>query len=304
MRFAISIPQSARDSRFDDHALRAHLRRVEELGLFESGWAQEQVIGAGGALAPLQTLTYAAACTRDLRLGCAVFVLPLHNPLHLAKAIASLDCLSAGRLEVGVATGGRGRPFEAFGVDPDRPVARFNEALRLMKACWTEPEIDFDGRFWTLRGASMEPKPVQRPYPPVWFGGSAPAAMRRAVRHGHGFMGAGSQTTAQFAEQVTVAREQLREQSREPDTFRIGKRVYVHVDDDAARARQRLEDALTRHYGRGGWSEHMVAGPPETCAAGIRAVADAGAELILLNPLVDDARQLERLAAEVIPALS
>jgi alkanesulfonate monooxygenase SsuD/methylene tetrahydromethanopterin reductase-like flavin-dependent oxidoreductase (luciferase family) len=77
----------------------------------------------------------------------------------------------------------------------------------------------------------------------------------------------------------------------------------VHVDDDAARGRQRLEDALTRHYGRGGWSEHILAGPPEACAAGIRMVADAGAELILLNSLVDDAEQLERLAAEVIPAL-
>jgi probable F420-dependent oxidoreductase len=304
MRFAISIPQYARDSRFDDGALRAHLSRVEELGLFESTWAQEQVIGAAGSIAPLEILTYAAACTEQLRLACAVFVLPLHNPLHLAKAISSLDCLSHGRAEIGIATGGRGRPFEAFGVDAERPVARFNEALALMKACWTEPEINFDGEFWKLQGASMEPKPVQKPYPPVWFGGSVPAGMRRAVRHGDGFMGAGSQTPPQFAEQVKVVREELSAQGREPDTFRIGKRVYVHVEDDEASARRRLEDALTRHYGRGGWSEHIFAGPAETVSAGIRAVADAGAELILLNPLLDDAQQLERLAAEVIPALS
>jgi probable F420-dependent oxidoreductase len=304
MQFAISIPQYARDGHFDDRAFRAHLERVEELGCFESAWTQEQVLGAGETLAPLQTLTYAAACTRQLRLGCAVFVLPLHNPLHLAKAISSLDCLSHGRVEIGVATGGLGRPFGAFGVDADRPVARFNEALALMKVCWTEPEIDFDGRLWQLQGASMEPKPVQKPHPPVWFGGSAPAAMRRAVRHGHGFMGAGSQTAAQFAEQVRVAREQLDQQGREPDSFRIGKRVYIHVGDDESHARRQLEDALTRHYGRGGWSEHIVAGPPEVCVAGLRAVGDAGAELILLNPLIDDALQLERLSAEVIPALS
>ncbi len=304
MRFAISIPQYARDSRFDGDAFRAYLRRVEELGLLESAWVQEQVIGAAGNLAPLQTLTYAAACTERLRLGCAVFVLPLHNPVHLAKAISSLDCISHGRVEVGVATGGRGRPFGAFGVDADRPVARFNEALALMKACWTEREINFDGRLWKLQGVSMEPKPVQKPYPPLWFGGSAPEGMRRAVRHGDGFMGAGSQTTAQFAEQVKVVAEQLSAQARAPETFRIGKRVYVHVEDDAVRARRRLEDALTRHYGRGGWSEHIVAGSARECADGIRAVLDAGAELILLNPLLDDAQQLERLAAEVIPALS
>ena len=304
MRFAISIPQHAPDSRFDADAFRAHLRRVEELGLFESAWVQEQVLGPAGSLAPLQTLAFAAACTERVRLGCAVFVLPLHNPLHLAKAISSLDCISHGRVEVGVATGGRGRPFAAFGIDPDRPVARFNEALALMKACWTEREINFDGRLWKLERAAMEPKPVQKPYPPVWFGGSVPAGMRRAVRHADGFMGAGSQTAAQFAEQVKVVREEMSAQGRESDTFQIAKRVYVHVEDDAARGRRRLDDALTRHYGRGGWSEHILAGPADACAAGIRAVADAGAELILLNPMVEDAQQLERLAAEVIPALS
>src|ERR1700685_172443 len=238
MRFAISIPQYARESRFDDHAFRTYLRRVEELGLFESVWTQEQVIGAAGSLAPLQTLTYAAACTQRVRLGCAVFVLPLHNPLHLAKAISSLDLLSHGRVEVGVASGGRGRPCGAFGVDPDRPVARFNEALALMKACWTEDQINFDGRLWKLQGASREPNPVQKPHPPVWFGGSAPAAMRRAVRHGHGFMGAGSQTTSQVSEQVSVVSKELSARGRDPDTFPIGKRVYIHVDDDAERARQ------------------------------------------------------------------
>jgi probable F420-dependent oxidoreductase len=304
VRFAISIPQYARESHFDDEAFRAYLRRVEELGVFESAWIQEQVLGAAGALAPLETLTYAAACTERVRLGCAVFVLPLHNPVHLAKAISSLDCLSHGRAEVGVVTGGRGRPFAAFGIDPDKPVARFNEALALMKACWTETEIDFDGRFWKLEGASMEPKPVQKPYPPLWFGGSVPAGMRRAVRHGDGFMGAGSQTPTQFAAQVKVVKEELNAQGRDPGSFRIGKRVYVQVDDDAARGHQRLEEALTRHYGRGGWSDHIFAGPGEACAARIREVADAGAELILLNTLIDEADQLERLAAEVIPALS
>lgn len=304
MRFAISIPQDAREGRFDAGAFRAHLRRVEELGRFESAWTQESVLGAAGSLAPLQTLTYAAACTEQLRLGCAVFVLPLHNPLHLARAISSLDCLSHGRVDVGVATGGRGRPFDAFGIDAERPVARFNEALALMKACWTEREIDFPGQIWRLRAAAMEPKPVQKPHPPIWFGASAPAALRRAVRHGDGFIGAGSQTTAQFAEQVTIVRRELSTQGRDPSTFPIAKRVYIHVDDDAARARRRLEDALAHHYGRVGWSEHIVAGPPEACAIGVRAVADAGAQLILFNPLLDDAEQLERLSTEVIPALS
>ena len=302
MRFAVSIPQHVGEDGFDPGAFRFHLARVEELG-FHSAWTQEQILGSARALSPLETMTYAAACTDRLRLGCAVFVTPLHNPLHLAKAIGSLDHLSCGRVEVGVATGGRGRPFAAFGVDADKPVARFNEGIALMKACWTEREITFDGRSWKLDGATMEPKPVQKPHPPIWVGGSHPNGMRRAVRIGDGFFGAGSQTTAAFSEQVKIVRAELVERDRDPSTFAIAKRVYIHVDDDPARARERIAAALAYQYGRGGLEAVAVAGRPAACVAGLREVADAGAEMILLNPLVDDADQIERFAAEVIPEL-
>ncbi len=303
MRFAISIPQYVDEAGFDQGRFCAHLQRAEELG-FESGWAQEQVLGSARTLTPLGTLTFAAACTERLRLGCAVFVLPLHNPLHLAKAITSLDQLSGGRAEVGVVAGGSARPFAAFGVDPERPVARFNEAVALMKACWTEPEIDFGGEFWKLEHSAMEPKPVQQPHPPLWLGGNHPNALRRAVRLGNGFIGAGSQTTAAFTEQVQIVRRELSAQGRDPASFQIAKRVYIHVDDDERVARRRIGDALAYHYwGRTGMEAMAVAGPPELCVDGLRAVAEAGAELILLNTLVDDAQQMELLAAEVLPEL-
>jgi probable F420-dependent oxidoreductase len=301
VQFAIAIPQYVGEDGFDATGFRAHLARAEELG-FHGGWTQEQTLGSAPSLAPLAALAYAAACTERLRLGCAVFVTPLHTPVQLAKAIATVDQLSHGRLEVGVGTGGRARPFAAFGVDPSALVTRFNEGIALMKACWTEREIDFHGRFWQLGGARMEPKPAQKPYPPLWVGGNHPDALARAARIGDGFFGAGSQSTAQFAEQVPVVRRALDELGRDPASFRIAKRVYLHVDDDPARGRETLEAALRRHYGRGGWSDVILAGPPATCVAGLRQVADAGAELILLNPLVDDAGQLERLGAEVIPA--
>jgi alkanesulfonate monooxygenase SsuD/methylene tetrahydromethanopterin reductase-like flavin-dependent oxidoreductase (luciferase family) len=233
-----------------------------------------------------------------------VFVTPLHGPVHLAKSIATLDQLSRGRLEVGVGTGGRGRMFSAFGVDPASLVARFNEGLRLMKACWTEPRITFEGRFWQLDGAAMEPKPFQKPYPPIWFGGNHPDALRRAVRHGDGFFGAGATTTERFAEQVRIVREALGEQGRDAAGFRIAKRVYIAVDDDAARADRNISSALERLYGQTGLASVAVAGPPEACVRGLREIADAGAEMILLNPLFEETAQMERLAAEVVPRLS
>ena len=183
MKFAIAIPQFYADGKFNPAAFRAYFARAEELG-FDSAWTQEAVLGPGPQLSPIEAMTYAAACTERMRLGCVVFVSTLHSPVHLAKSLSTLDQLSRGRIEVGVGTGGTGRPFAAFGVDPDRYVARFTEGIKLMKALWTEPRVTFHGEFWQLENAPMEPKPFQKPYPRLWFGGASEPALRRAVRHG------------------------------------------------------------------------------------------------------------------------
>jgi probable F420-dependent oxidoreductase len=304
-RWAIALPQYVADAGFDPEAMRAYVARAEALG-FESAWTQENVLGVMPHLSPIETMTYAAACSERLRLGCAVLVSPLHTPVHLAKSLSTLDQLSRGRLEVGIGVGGGFRDFGAFGLDATGLVSRFTEGLALMKACWTEREITFPGRFWQLEGAAMEPKPFQKPHPPVWFGGGHPDAVRRAARLADGFFGAGSATTAQFAEQVQGARAALAERGRDAATFPIAKRVYIEVDDDTERARATIAGQLDRlygHFGLTGMERVAVYGPPEACARGLQEVADAGAELILLNPMVDHAAQMERLAAEVMPLL-
>jgi probable F420-dependent oxidoreductase len=304
MRFAIAIPQFYSDGEFDPAAFQYYLGRAEELG-FDSAWTQEQLLGAWNQLAPIETMTYAAACTRRLRLGCAVFVSTLYSPVHLAKSLSTLDQLSRGRIEIGVGTGGPGRPFAAFGVDPRRYVARFTEGIELMKALWTQPRVTFDGEFWQLQDEAMEPKPFQKPYPPLWFGAATEPALRRAVRRGDGFFGAGSTPTARFAEQVTVVRAALAEAGRPAESFPIAKRVYVAIDDHAERARERLNAALTELYGRRveAIEAAAVAGTAADCVRELHRVAEAGAELILCTALFDQTEQMEQLAAAVIPKL-
>jgi alkanesulfonate monooxygenase SsuD/methylene tetrahydromethanopterin reductase-like flavin-dependent oxidoreductase (luciferase family) len=146
----------------------------------------------------------------------------------------------------------------------------------------------------------MEPKPFQKPYPPLWIGGNHPAAVRRALRYGNGFFGAGSSTTAQFAQQVHVLRDALAESKQDPSTFQIAKRVYIAIDDNVTRAQERIDAGLKQIYGSSGLTAVAVYGPPSACITGLREVADAGAELIQLHLLFDDAEQMERLAAEVI----
>jgi probable F420-dependent oxidoreductase len=304
MRFAIAIPQFYSDGEFDPAAFQAYLGRAEELG-FESAWTQEQLLGPWNQFAPIETMTYAAACTRRLRLGCVVFVSTLYSPVHLAKSLSTLDQLSRGRIEVGVGTGGPGRPFAAFGVDPKRYVARFTEGIELMKALWTQPRVTFDGEFWQLQDAAMEPKPFQKPYPPLWFGAASEPALRRAVRRGDGFFGAGAAPTARFAEQVALVRAALAEAGRPAESFPIAKRVYLAIDDHAERARERINAALTELYGRrvAAIEAAAVAGTAADCVRELRQVAEAGAELILCTALFDQAEQMEQLAAAVIPEL-
>ncbi len=304
MKFAIAIPQFYADGEFDPGASRAYFARAEELG-FDSAWTQESMLGAAPQLSPLEAMTYAAACTQRMRLGCVVFVSTLHSPVHLAKSVSTLDQLSRGRIEVGVGTGGRGRQFAAFGVDPHRYVARFTEGIKVMKALWTELRVTFHGEFWQLENAPMEPKPFQKPYPPLWFGGGSEPALRRAVRMGDGFFGGGSSPTERFAEQVQIVRAALAEAGRPTEDFPIAKRVYIAIDDDADRARTRMNAALEGIYGQRAPAIEAAAitGAAADCVREVNKVAAAGAELILFTALFDQREQMEQLAAAVLPKI-
>jgi len=307
VRFSISLPQ--RDSAgFQAEAFKDYLARAEKLG-FEGGWTLEQTIGAAPLIAPMELLAYAAACTTRLRLGVAVLITSLHDPLQLAATATAVDRLSHGRLDLGVAPGGGFRQFAAFGVERKTFVSSFTEGLELMKVAWSdEPRVTFHGRFRDVDDLPIEPKPVQRPHPPIWFGANAPAALARAVRLGDAFLGAGSSTTEAFVGAVATIRRELAEQRREPAQFTIGKRVYLMVDDDAARARERVLAGLHGIYGdMPGIESVPVSGTPSDVVRGLRAVIEAGAEMILLNPVgetvAEDREQMERLAAEVLPEL-
>jgi probable F420-dependent oxidoreductase len=305
VRFAISIPQLHAAGEFDPVAFRNYCVGVEQLG-YDSAWAHESILSASPQLSPIEMMTYAAACTQRMRLGCAVFVSTLHSPVHLARSMATLDQLSGGRVDVGVGTGGGHQPFAAFGLTRDRYVARFTEGLAVMKALWTEERVTFDGGIFKLAGVAMEPKPVQKPHPPVWIGAIAGAALRRAARLGDGFFGSGGSPLDRFADQVRVVRAALADADRDPAEFPIAKRLYIGVDDNAGRARERMNAAIARMYGRRvpEIEAAAVAGTPAGCAAEVSRAAAAGADLVLFSTLFEPAEQAARLAAEVIPLVS
>jgi probable F420-dependent oxidoreductase len=303
VRVAAGIPQAWTTGGIDRARMRRFLERAEALG-FESAWVVEQVLGTLPCLEPVELLSWAAALTSRIRLGTAVLLTPLRSPVHLAKSLATLDQLSGGRLDVGIGLGGNPKIYAAFGISAARRVARFNEGLRLMQALWTEPRVTFAGEFWQLENAALEPKPLQRPHPPLWVGAHHPDAFRRSVAWAKGFMGAGSATTAAFAKEVALLRKLLTEVGRDPGSIEIGKRVYVGVDRDRDRAGRRMAEYFGGFYGRAELAaEVSVWGSVDQVVAGLREVTAAGAELVMLNPVFDEVEQLEVLAAEVVPRL-
>ncbi|MFQ5896974.1 MAG: LLM class flavin-dependent oxidoreductase [Candidatus Methylomirabilia bacterium] len=304
VRLALAIPQTFLHGPVDTRRIRDFLARAETLG-FESVWVSEQVLGSIPSLDPVELLTYAAAVTERIRLGFAVLLTALRSPVHLAKTLATLDHLSRGRLIIGVGLGVNTRAYPAFGISADRRVARFVEGLRLMQRLWIEPRVTFQGRFWTLENASMEPKPVQKPHPPIWFGAHHPKALTRAVAMGDGFIGAGSSSTTQFVEEVGRLRSLLDEARRDPATFAVGKRVYIAVDKDKAKVGKRLAEWFGAFYGRPELAERVsVYGEPQECVDRLAELVAGGARFLILNPVFDETQQLERFASEIAPKLS
>ena len=293
---ALAIPQVFPDRRYDLEAIGRIARRAEALG-YDGLWTLEQVLGGSQNLEPVSLLSYLAAITERVRLGTAVFVLPQRNPVQLAKTIATLDVLSRGRVDVGVGIGGDEAQNAAFGIPSGRRITRFTESLAVMRALWSDGAARYEGDFFRLDETRMEPKPVQRPGPPVWFGARAEPALRRAARLADGWMGPGSSSIEDFGGHVRVVRQALEEAGRDPAAFPISKRIYLAVDDDRSRAERRLREWFAHVYGSADMAKQVaVWGPLEHCLERIEEAVSLGAQHVMLHPVFDFDEHVEALA--------
>ncbi len=211
---------------------------AEESG-FESVWTGEHVampIHDNPVPTPAETpfldslvsLARIAGFTTRLRLGTGILVLPHHNPVLLAKALTSLDVLSGGRLIAGFGGGYVEPEFRTLGVDFHQRGAITDESLGVIRALWTEREPQWKGRFTEFAGIRFEPKPVQRPHPPIVIGGAAPPALRRAARVGNGWYGF-ARTVAQTAPIVDELRRLRAELGRADEPFEISLTTFEPI---------------------------------------------------------------------------
>ena len=303
----IEIPQVFIDTPVDSGHIRRFVARAEDLG-YDSLWTQERILSPFPMLEPVTLMAYVAAVTSRLKIGSSVLLTVLRNPLQLAKSLASLDQLSGGRVIAGVGLGGvRGRQWPedetVFGYSPERRVTRFVEGVKVMKALWQDESASFRGRFWDFTDVAMEPKPAQQPFP-LWFGGHAEPALRRAVALGDGWMGAGSSDTQRFVKEYDRITRLLDEAGRDPATFAVSKRVYLAVDDHRDRAERRLREFFAVRYRNADLGARVcIWGGRQEVIDRLNEVVRCGARHLLLNPAFDEMEHLDLLAEDVTPHL-
>ena len=301
-QFGLAVPQTLTAPAFDVSAVTELARRAEDLD-YHSLWVGDG-LATPSALEAWTLLSFTAAVTSSVRLGTSVLVMPWRNPVLLAQAAATLDHLSGGRVILGVGIGDSRPEDAAFGVGPNRP-ALFEEQIRLIKRCWEDGTVAWEGETWAFAGVDVEPKPLQQPGPPIWFGGEGAGALARAARLGDGWMGRGSSTAATFARAVAVLRGHLEEAGKTATGFQLSKRVFAHVvvDDRADWLTERFADWSLSVYGDAGLVPRCaVIGDPDACVAGLTPFVEQGLDLVLLDPIFEIPEQARLFREHVLPA--
>ncbi len=161
-------------------------------------------------------LAFAAGITSRIQLGTGVLVLPQRNPTLVAKQAASIDLLSGGRLRLGVGTGWQRSEYEALGESYDGRGERMDEAIAVLRACWQDSHVHYQGAHYQLDDMAFEPKPRQGSAIPIWIGGTKPAALRRVARLGDGWMAMNAPGDAPLEERLSALKRYAEEAGRDP----------------------------------------------------------------------------------------
>lgn len=278
----------------------------EELGA-DSVWFSERLVSPTPNLEPIAGMAIAAGRTRKLKVGMNAIVVPLRDPLVLAKECATVDYLSGGRLLPVFGVGDERAPeWRATGRDPKGRGARADEALDLLARLWSEDRVTFEGQFYQYADATISPRPVQQPLP-LWIGGSSEAAIRRTARIGTGWL-AGLQTPAQVAPVVRQIKAALPGFGRTIDDDHYGAGFsfrFGTMDDPAA---QRQAASLARIPGMSDPATYMAVGDAGVITARLREYIEAGVSKFVLRPIAQDDTdmnaQTRRLLQEVVPVFA
>jgi probable F420-dependent oxidoreductase len=287
----------------DRENARNQAQNAEALG-FDSLWVGDHIAFHVPIPDSLAMLSFAAGVTERITLGTAVYLLPLRHPTLIAKTTATVDLLSGGRLVFGVGVGGEFPPeFAAVGVPVAERGARADEAIGVVRRLWTEDGVAHAGRHFEFGAVTVAPKPAR--VPPIWVGGRAPAAMRRAGRLGDGYISHMCDTD-RYRENLVLIAQAARDAGRREVAFTPASFLFTFLEDSYEVAETKAAALLGMIYRRD-FSEaakrYCLLGRPEDCLEQLRAFARAGSRHFIFAPLSNPAAFAARAAAEILPEL-
>jgi len=283
-------------------------RRVERLG-FDALWSGDHIIMHSPILDVMTVLASFAAITERVKVGTAVYLLPLRHPVAIAKQVASLDVLSGGRCIFGVGVGGEiVREFEAVGVPVHERGRRTDEGLEILTRVLSQAHVTYQGHYYQLHDVTLVPRPQQQPYPPIWVGGRSDAALRRTAHYASGWLGY-LVSSHRLREAMHKIQAMAPTYGRHPADLQGGMLLFTAIAKDYETAKQMAIDNLSRRYNQP--FEHLVdrycaLGTPDQCLEKIQAYIDAGMSNLAFSftcPADQVTAQIEWCAAELLPRL-
>ena len=285
-------------------------RELEELGFDIMGMPEHLMSGnpPNSTCLSIPVLAVAAGATEHIRLLSTVVLLPIYQPVTLAKMVADLDIASNGRYIFGIGIGGEFKDeFRAAGIPVNQRGRRGDEILTIARRLWTEEHVTFKGKYYEADDVTLNPPPFSKPHPALWVGGRKDAAMRRAVRFGTGWLPY-LYSVDRYKDSVTKIKQYAAEEGRDLTGFEWGHHQQVFLADSLEEGYQKALASFKYSATRSAEElvkSYYVYGTPKDIIKGLERIVDAGARLINLltgfseenNPL----GQARILAKEVLP---
>jgi alkanesulfonate monooxygenase len=283
--------------------------KMEQLG-FDSLWVWDHVLLGVEPNFPiieaLTLLTAIAARTKKIKLGTGVLVLPLRNPVLLAKQLSSMDQLSEGRLIMGLASGWYKREFDAVGVPFEQRGKLMDENLEILTRFWTEPMVKGQYAYHKIPAGVMYPKPVQKPRPPILIGGYVDRVLKRAAVSGDGWL-TYFYTPESFAKSWAKIRDFAKDAGKDPDHLLNGAQLPIRIGKSRAAVESEMMEWLGKEWDYAAWSESTkdsaVMGTVDECVEQLKAHLAVGVQKLIFVPYRYEMEQIEIIAREIIPRL-
>ncbi len=293
----------------DPRALIEYGEKVEALG-YDSLWVWDHVLLGVEPNFPimdsLTTLTTIAARTKRIKLGTGILVLPLRNPVALAKQLATMDQFSNGRMIMGMASGWYKREFEALGVPFDRRGKLMDQSLEILNRLWTEGKVDGDYVGHKISAAVMYPKPVQKPRMPLLIGGYVDRVLQRAGAVGDGWL-TYFYEPHNFTKSWNKVRAAAKEVGKDPDKLLNASQLPIMVGSSKDSVRAEMLDWLNKEWDFPANSdcsrESAILGSVDDCVAQLKEHLAVGVQKIIFVPYKYRSDQVEIIAREIIPRL-